>query len=148
MPVGPAAHIPQVAALTDENYRMLIEMAEKRPTTLEDMAHVAGVGAKKLASYGQTFLTVITGTEARPVHPARLRIAGTAGAPLFDRLHAAQASLSRGEDGAGKFMSLGAPVLRRISEARPSSDRDLSRFLDPGQIERFGPSFLAILTET
>ncbi len=29
MPVGPAANIPQVAALTDENYRKLIEMAEQ-----------------------------------------------------------------------------------------------------------------------
>jgi len=34
MPVGPAAHLPQVAALTDENYRKLIEMAEQLATTL------------------------------------------------------------------------------------------------------------------
>ena len=35
MPVGPAAHLPQVAALTDENYRKLIQMAEKLAATLD-----------------------------------------------------------------------------------------------------------------
>ncbi|MFO7589318.1 MAG: RNA polymerase sigma factor RpoD [Acidimicrobiia bacterium] len=45
MPVGPAANIQQVAALTDENYRMLIQMAEKLAATLdpESEAHARAV---------------------------------------------------------------------------------------------------------
>ncbi|GFK92468.1 ATP-dependent DNA helicase RecQ [Fundidesulfovibrio magnetotacticus] len=36
--------------------RTLLDMAERKPTSLEDMAHIHGVGEKKLAQYGQVFL--------------------------------------------------------------------------------------------
>ena len=39
--------------------RTLIEMAEKRPTTLEAMRDVQGVGDRKLSAYGSAFLDVI-----------------------------------------------------------------------------------------
>jgi ATP-dependent DNA helicase RecQ len=39
--------------------RTLIEMAEQRPTTLEDMRGVQGVGDRKLSAYGDAFLDVI-----------------------------------------------------------------------------------------
>ena len=55
--------------------RTLIEMAETRPMTLDDMARIGGVGAKKLERYGDTFLEVITG-EVEAVHPARRKLAG------------------------------------------------------------------------
>ena len=41
--------------------RTLIEMAEVRPETLDQMARINGVGAKKLERYGDDFLSVITG---------------------------------------------------------------------------------------
>ncbi|MGN6551407.1 MAG: DNA helicase RecQ [Pararhizobium sp.] len=41
--------------------RTLIEMAALRPTTLDEMAAVGGVGAKKLERYGPLFLAVIGG---------------------------------------------------------------------------------------
>ncbi len=40
--------------------RTLIEMAEQRPTTLDEMRRVQGVGDRKLAAYGEAFLDVIT----------------------------------------------------------------------------------------
>ena len=46
--------------------RTLIEMAEKRPATLDQMSAISGVGAKKLERYGQTFLEVINGSRPRP----------------------------------------------------------------------------------
>ncbi len=39
--------------------RTLIELAKARPGTLNDMAHVHGIGAAKLERYGETFLEVI-----------------------------------------------------------------------------------------
>ena len=39
--------------------RTLIEMAEQRPTTLDDMRRVQGVGDRKLSAYGEAFLDVI-----------------------------------------------------------------------------------------
>jgi ATP-dependent DNA helicase RecQ len=128
--------------------RTLIEMAEKRPATLDDMAHVSGVGAKKLATYGAAFLEVIAGAFATGMHPARRRLAGRAEGDIFDRLDAAQKSLARGPDGTGRLMSLGAPLLRRIAEARPASLTDLARHLDRQQVDRFGPALIRVLEET
>ena len=34
-------------------------MVERRPRTLEELAHISGVGERKLAAYGADFLRVI-----------------------------------------------------------------------------------------
>ena len=34
-------------------------MVERRPRTLSDLAHVSGVGERKLAAYGEDFIAVI-----------------------------------------------------------------------------------------
>ena len=39
--------------------RTLIDMAEKRPATLDDMLGVHGVGERKLARYGDAFLEAL-----------------------------------------------------------------------------------------
>ncbi len=124
--------------------RTLIEMAERRPTTLDDMAGITGVGAKKLESYGLAFLEIINGAGSVP-HPARRQLAGRPGAELFDRLAEAQAGLSRGDDGTGKLMSCPAGTLRQIAERRPADVASLSRYLDPAKLDRFGAAFLRIL---
>ena len=37
----------------------LIEMARRRPGSLEELAHITGVGAKKLEAYGREILRVL-----------------------------------------------------------------------------------------
>jgi ATP-dependent DNA helicase RecQ len=61
-----AAQVPAYIIFTDKT---LAEMAERRPATLDAMARINGVGAKKLDSYGKTFLEVILGAPPPPVHP-------------------------------------------------------------------------------
>lgn len=131
-----AQRVPAYVIFPD---RTLIEMAQSRPRTLDEMARVNGVGAKKLESYGEAFLRVIAG-EVAPMHPARKALAGRASGELFDRLAEAQQRLARGEDGTEKPLSVGNPVLRRIAEDRP---RDLARYLDPARLDRFGAAFRA-----
>ena len=138
-----AARVPAYVIFPD---RSLIEMAEKRPATLDQMAGVSGVGAKKLESYGAMFLEVITGATGA-LHPARLKLAGRPEGTVFDQLSAAQVRLTRGEDGTGKYLTVDAPALRRIAEARPRTEPALSRYLDAAKAERFGPEFLRILQE-
>ena len=140
-----AARLPAYVIFTD---RTLIEMAERRPWTLDDMAHISGVGAKKLESYGAAFLEVIAGEAAR-IHPARLRLAGRAAGTLFDRLMAAQADLARGEDGTGKYLSCTHAMLRRIAETRPATLAELDRIGGMGsqKLDRFGVAFLDILAD-
>ena len=140
-----AARVPAYVIFTD---RTLIEMAEKRPATLDDMARISGVGAKKLESYGAAFLEVVAGA-ADPMHPTRLKLAGRPEGALFDRLMAAQAELARGEDGTGKYLSCTHSTLRKIAESRPRNLSDLNRIAGLGdqKIDRFGPRFLQILAE-
>ncbi|WP_444667625.1 DNA helicase RecQ [Cereibacter changlensis] len=141
-----AGGVPAYVIFTD---RTLIEMAERRPRSLDEMAHITGVGAKKLESYGQAFLAVITG-EAEAMHPQRRRLAGRDAGAVFDRLAEVQVDLMRGEDGTGKPLSLPQSALRKIAEARPASLSELDRVADlgPQKIERFGEAFLAVLRES
>ncbi len=140
-----AARVPAYVIFPD---RTLIEMAESQPQTLDQMARVSGVGAKKLESFGAAFLEVITGA-VEVMHPARARLAGREAGTLFDRLHSEQMRLERGEDGHGKPMSCAPTVLRRIAEQRPRDLAALSRVagIEGEKLDRFGPAFLAALSE-
>jgi len=138
-----AASVPAYIIFTDKS---LIEMAESRPATLDAMARIGGVGAKKLESYGRAFLEVITGA-SDPVHPRRAKLAGRDEGAVYDRLLAAQAALQRGEDGAGKVMTCTASVLARVAQARPGDMGALTRLLGERHAERFGAAFLAVLRE-
>ncbi|MDO5528013.1 MAG: DNA helicase RecQ [Paracoccus sp. (in: a-proteobacteria)] len=139
-----AARVPAYVIFPD---RTLIEMAERRPATLDEMAGISGVGAKKLESYGDAFLSVIAG-EAPVMHPARRALAGRASGGLFDRLTDAQNRLVRGEDGTLRQLSCSPAQIRRIAEARPASEAALGRHLDAARLERFGAAFLDEITAT
>ncbi len=138
-----AQNVPAYVVFAD---RTLIEMAEKKPATLDQMAGITGVGAKKLDSYGAAFLEVITGA-AETLHPARMRLVGKPEGAVFDRLAEVQLELSRGEDGTGKYLSCTHSVLRQIVERRPSTLGELQAILGEAKVERFGAAFLAALHE-
>ncbi len=128
--------------------KTLIEMAEKRPSTLDEMAGIGGVGSKKLERYGQTFLEVITGEAPPAPHPARRKLAGRAAGETYDRLLAAQAQLHRGTDGTGKPMSCPASLLAKIAALGPNAHDQMERLLGDRLADRFGPTFADILAET
>ncbi len=140
-----AQNVPAYVVFPD---RTLIEMAEKKPATLDQMAGITGVGARKLESYGAAFLEVITGA-AEGVHPARLRLVGRPEGAVFDRLAEVQLQLARGEDGTGKYLTCTNSTLRQIAERRPSTLSELAAIPGMGEqkIDRFGPAFLAVLGE-
>jgi ATP-dependent DNA helicase RecQ len=129
--------------------RVLIEMAETRPRTLDEMARVGGVGAKKLETYGAAFLEVVTQEAAQPVHPARRSLAGRGAGNLYDRLEEVQAALARGRDGLDKPLSCNASLLRRISTQRPATPDALARVpgMDERRMERFGAAFLDAIAD-
>ncbi|SHK35202.1 ATP-dependent DNA helicase RecQ [Shimia gijangensis] len=128
------------------NDRTLIEMAETRPTNLDEMARVGGVGAKKLESYGDAFLEVING-EAANLHPSRRKLAGRDSGPLYDKLLEVQADLARGPEGIDKPMSCSASLLAKVASARPDDEWAMSRLLGDKRAERFGAAFLDVLRE-
>ena len=138
-----AAKVPAYVIFND---RTLIEMAEKRPASLDDMAHVNGVGAKKLANYGDAFLSVING-EAAEMHPSRRKIAGRNEAALYDRLLEAQAALVRGPDGIDKPMTCSASLLAKVANTKPRDEDDMTRLLGEKRAARFASAFLDVLTE-
>ena len=138
-----AARVPAYVIFTDKT---LIEMAETRPATLDAMARIGGVGAKKLESYGATFLEVINGS-VEQMPPARRKIAGRAEGTLYDRLLAAQADLARGMDGVEKPLSCSAALLAKVAQTRPRDAREMERLLGDKRAERFGPAFLEVLRD-
>jgi ATP-dependent DNA helicase RecQ len=137
-----AQGVPAYVVFAD---RTLIEMAERRPASLDAMAGISGVGSVKLARYGAEFLAVITGEAPDPGHPARQRLSGRPEGALYDRLMEAQAGLARGHDGTGKPLSCPSGVIARLAEARPATTEELARYLDERRVERFGATFLEIL---
>jgi len=127
----------------------LIEIAARKPATLDELAACQGVGAKKLQRYGRAFLDVVAGREAPRPHPAEARLAGGPGAGLIARLRAAEASLARGACGTLRPLSCGTPLLARIAERRPASLAALAaiRGMDDARLDRFGAAFLAAIAE-
>ena len=138
-----AARVPAYVVFPD---RTLIEMAETRPQTLDDMARINGIGAKKLERYGAEFLSVITG-EAADMHPTRRKLAGKPAGSLFDQLSEAQTDLARGTDGLDKPLSCSTSLLTRVAQTRPRDMGTLTRLLGEKRSERFGAAFLDVLTE-
>ncbi|WP_300011225.1 DNA helicase RecQ [uncultured Roseobacter sp.] len=138
-----AAKVPAYVIFND---RTLIEMAEMRPQTLDEMARVGGVGAKKLERYGDAFLEVIVG-EAQQMHPTRRKLAGRAAGSVYDRLLAVQADLTRGADGVEKPLSCSASLLAKVAQLRTADPSALERLLGDRRAERFGPAFLDVLRQ-
>jgi ATP-dependent DNA helicase RecQ len=141
-----AAGVPAYVVFTD---RTLIEMAERRPDSLDAMRGMTGVGEARLARYGAAFLEVITGERPPPVHPARRRLAGRTEGALFDRLQEAQVALARGADGRGRPLAVPKRTLALIAERRPRDIAALAAVSGMGAVkaERFGPVFLALIAE-
>ncbi|MEL6610243.1 MAG: HRDC domain-containing protein, partial [Pseudomonadota bacterium] len=136
----------KVPAYVIFNDKTLIEMAQRRPGNLDQMAGISGVGAKKLDSYGDAFLAVINGT-AEEVHPSRRKLAGRPEGALFDQLADAQDQLRNGEMGTEKPLSCTPSTLRQIAERKPDCLDQLGRIQGMGErhVERFGEAFLTVL---
>ncbi|MEO1313176.1 MAG: HRDC domain-containing protein, partial [Pseudomonadota bacterium] len=140
-----AAKVPAYVIFPD---RTLMEIATTRPRTLDEMRGISGIGDKKLERYGAVFLEVVTG-EAEALHPVRRKMAGRAGADVFDRLEAEMVRLARGENGLDVFLSCTKTTLAKLAERRPDGLEDLEQVqgMGPAKAERFGPAFLEVLRD-
>ncbi|WP_170349711.1 DNA helicase RecQ [Ruegeria atlantica] len=138
-----SARVPAYVIFPD---RTLIEMAEKRPASLDDMARISGVGAKKLERYGDTFLEVLTGA-VEELHPARRKLAGREQGDIYDRLLEVQTRLSRGSDGIDKPLTCSASQLAKVAQLRPNDPRGMEQVLGNRRHERFGAAFLDVLRQ-
>ena len=124
--------------------KTLIEMAETRPKTLDDMARINGVGAKKLERYGRAFLAVIAG-DVPDAHPARRKLATSAAGGLYDALLESQAQLIRGACGTLKPMSCNAGQLAKLAQSKPRDESGIARIIGDRHAERFAETFLDVL---
>ncbi len=138
-----SARVPAYVIFPD---RTLIEMAEKRPMTLDDMARISGIGAKKLERYGDTFLEVLAGA-VEEVHPARRKLAGRNQGDIYDQLLEIQTQLSRGPDGIDKPLTCSASQLAKVAQLRSDDPRAMEKLLGDRRHERFGAAFLDVLRQ-
>ncbi|MDG4648969.1 DNA helicase RecQ [Roseibacterium sp. SDUM158017] len=139
-----AGRVPAYVIFTD---RTLIEMAETRPQSMDELARISGVGATKLERYGAQFLAVITGEAAAPAHPARRKLAGRDAGAVYDRLLSIQADLARGETGLDKPLSCSSSQLAKLADLRPTDRETVERLLGDRRADRFADAFLDVLRE-
>jgi ATP-dependent DNA helicase RecQ len=137
-----AARVPAYVVFTD---RTLIEMAETKPQSLDEMARVSGVGAAKLERYGAAFLEIITGEAAAPAHPARRKLAGRDAGAIYDRLLSVQADLARGDTGLDKPLSCSSAQLAKLADLRPTDRESVEKLIGDRRAERFADAFLDVL---
>ncbi|MFQ5566591.1 MAG: DNA helicase RecQ [Paracoccaceae bacterium] len=125
----------------------LIDIAQRKPRTLDEFAGCHGVGAKKLESFGKAFLEVVAAGPVALPHPARRKLAGNANGGLFDALAEAQAGLAHGDFGTDRYLACTPSTLAKIAEARPRDLAGLERIPGMGALktERFGAAFLACI---
>lgn len=140
-----AAKVPAYIVFNDKT---LIEMAEIRPATLDEMARIGGVGTTKLERYGDTFLAVVIGQKPAELHPRRRKLAGRSDGDIYDRLLSAQNDLQHGPNGTAKPLSCSASLLAKIVAAKPKDLVAVSRLLGQRRAERFSQVFLDVLQET
>ncbi len=139
-----AARAPAYVIFPD---RTLIEMAQRRPQTLDQMSTIVGIGAKKLERYGAIFLEVIVGETPDHVHPTRRKLAGAKAGSLYDALMAAQTSLHRGTCGTLKPLSCSASLLAQIAQLRPNTSDAMNQILGERRANRFGSAFLDVMLD-
>jgi ATP-dependent DNA helicase RecQ len=137
-----AARVPAYVIFTD---RTLIEMAETKPQSLDEMARISGVGATKLERYGAAFLEVVTGEAEAPSHPARRKLAGREAGVLYDRLLSVQADLARGDSGLDKPLSCSSSQLAKLADLRPTDRETVEKLLGERRADRFAEAFLDVL---
>jgi len=136
------ARVPAYVIFTD---RTLIEMAETKPQSLDEMARISGVGATKLERYGAAFLEVVTGEAEAPSHPARRKLAGREAGVLYDRLLSVQADLARGDSGLDKPLSCSSSQLAKLADLRPTDRESVEKLLGERRADRFAEAFLDVL---
>jgi len=110
----------------------LTEMVQRRPQTLEDLAHISGVGERKLAAYGEDFLetilaqddknTALSDTAAETLHLFRLgldapAIADRRGLKQTTVYHHLTLAIARGELKLRDVVALDEEELTRIHAA-------------------------------
>jgi ATP-dependent DNA helicase RecQ len=136
------AGLPAYMVFTD---RTLIEMAETRPQSLDDMARITGIGQAKLDRYARDFLTVITGAPPAPMHPARRKLAHRGKGSIYDRLLAVQSDHERGPDGIDRPMRCSSTQLAKVVENKPANLAMMERLIGQRHTARFGQVFLDVL---
>ena len=135
------AGVPAYIIFTDKT---LVDMSQRRPLNLDEMAQINGVGTKKLEKFGTIFLSVING-EVDHMHPRRQKLAGSKEGEMYDLLLAVQSKLSRGSLEVDKPLSCSASLLSKIVKLKPRSLDEMAKIIGPKKTDRFGAAFLDIL---
>ncbi|MCK5530170.1 MAG: HRDC domain-containing protein, partial [Halopseudomonas aestusnigri] len=124
--------VPPYVIFTDNT---LVDMLRQRPTTLQDMALVSGVGSHKLERYGADFIQVLAGDGA------------AAQAQETRDAHEAIAMVRAGMSPEQAAMQLGQPLRKvygQLAQAITTGNLTLEQAIDigPAQLERLQDAFL------
>ena len=135
-------HTPNYIIFNDST---LIEITEKKPSDLDALIKVRGIGPKKLEKFGESLLRVINSDVPTHVHPARKLLVGKVFASIYDELIKSQNKLARGTDGYEKKITCSPSLISRISKLNNPTQEHINIVLGKKRASRFGKAFFKIL---
>ena len=135
-------HTPNYIIFNDST---LIEITEKKPSDLDALIKVRGIGPKKLERFGESLLRVINSDVPTHVHPARKLLVGKVFASIYDELIKSQNKLARGTDGYEKKITCSPSLISRISKLNNPTQEHINIVLGKKRASRFGKAFFKIL---
>jgi ATP-dependent DNA helicase RecQ len=154
--------VPAYFVLTDATLHTL---AQRCPTTPEELIQVPGVGARTLEKYGRTLLDILRRHAGEPplasfevpATPPRARAIAATEAPsaeppteeeaaLFARLRELRGQLAR-DEGVPAYCVLQDRTLIELARRRPSTDSELlaTPGIGPAKLEKYGAEILRVL---
>jgi ATP-dependent DNA helicase RecQ len=142
----------------------LLQIAAQRPSTLDELDAIQGIGPVRLERYGHSILALVSGAPPVEREPspgttpeealARQRPAAVPPAEaepahdpaLFERLRAWRSRIAQ-EIQKPPYVVFHDAVLKRIAAERPESLEDLATIkgVGPAKLERYGPAVLALI---
>lgn len=135
-------HTPNYIIFNDST---LIEITEKKPSDLDALIKVRGIGPKKLERFGESLLRTINSDVPTLVHPARKLLVGKIFASIYDELIKSQNKLARGTDGYEKKITCSPSLISRISKLNNPTQEHINIVLGKKRASRFGKAFFKIL---
>jgi len=127
---------------------VFVEIAAQRPTNLEALGAIKGMGPARLARYGAALLALINGGESpTPIEPKPKDEPMLDYDPAtFERLRAWRLDVAR-QNGWAPYVIFWDAVLKEIAAQRPTTLNELAaiRGVGPRKLEQYGAAVLEVL---
>lgn len=147
--IAASEHVPPFVVFSDAT---LEDMEQKKPSTLEEMAHIHGVGSFKLAKYGLSFLAVCQGAPEKDKEEPAPKEETPGDALISEAAFQALAKKRRAiakEEGIPLYRIAPDAALREMVMLQVTAAEDLKNIkgMGPVRIKKYGAALIEALKD-